>query len=142
MKAKLKCLSEVIFDVFADMFFLFLEKSEEQQQPGKPDWHKIGVNIISDDPYRLIFLIGERTAGLMAENYLGLQAPEMVVDVLKESVNVVAGNYLNKLNDASRLGIPEYLGKVDGPDFSLSENFLCFLAEEESLYVFSEPSLK
>jgi hypothetical protein len=142
MQATLQTLTPVIIDIFGDMFFLF---PEESQGPGggRGVWHRVAVDISGRSPCRLTFFFAEATALTMAENYLGLDVETikrpLISDVLKEAVNVMAGNLLNRQNDDSILGIPAYLGTMEQLDGSGSEDQIDLLVDGEPLRVTLSP---
>lgn len=105
-------LKQVIFEIFGDMFFLFPDGYDTDEQPVFPvDWIKFRVMISQQNSYYLNFYFTPQQARLMAENYLGEDAgdiSDIIIDeTLKEAVNVVAGNLLNRLDTDYQLGIPE-----------------------------------
>ncbi len=114
MRAKLENFSRVISDIFEDMFFLFHDEPIPDHRPGNRSWYRICIAVIGPDPFSLHFSFSDKLARIMAENYLGLDSADIsqdiAVDVIKEAVNVMAGNLLNQMNDESVLGIPEYQG--------------------------------
>lgn len=138
MQVKLQNLSAVIIEIFGEMFFLFPERPETAA-PLDGLWHQVAVDLTGPDSCRLSFLIAEATALSMAENYLGVDSDSinrgMISDVLKESVNVMVGNLLNRRNDTTVLGIPAYLGLIEHLDETPSAEHLDLLVDGDLLRV-------
>ncbi len=109
----LQVLKEVIFSVFETMFFLFPEAVEsEKDRPVNPDEYFRAFLYLNDNKWLLILRGSEKLADTMAKNFLGQEGPvdeAEVADVFREAVNVIAGNFLLKLDGGDRvsLGVPE-----------------------------------
>ena len=106
----LTTLKSVIFDIFGDMFFMFPDEYDEPE-PFPADWIKYQIKISMETAFYLSCYFTPGQAKLMAENFLGEAAEiindEIIGETLKEAVNVVGGNLLNRLGDDYHLGIPE-----------------------------------
>jgi hypothetical protein len=112
MKPILTILTQVIFEIFGDMFFMFPEHYEPEERVEFPsDWIRYRLKITESQTFFLNFYFTPQHATLMAENFLGENAgeisPTIIDDTLKEAVNVMGGNLLNRMGGDYRLGIPE-----------------------------------
>lgn len=110
----LKTLREVISEVFETMFFLFPElvESEDDLPPMPEVYFKASIRFNGNNWY-LILAGSEKLAEIMARNFLAQGEPvddAEIADVFREAINVIAGNFLTKLNknrDRTFIGIPE-----------------------------------
>lgn len=118
MKQISTTLTQVIFEIFGDMFFMFPEHYDSGQEVVFPaDWIKYRLKITGDDTggrvplFYLNCYFTPPQAEVMAENFLGEDAgeisPVIVGETLKEAVNVLGGNLLNRLEHDYHIGIPE-----------------------------------
>jgi hypothetical protein len=112
MKQLSTILRQVIFEIFGDMFFMFPEQYDpDETVTFPPDWIKFRINISQGVSYFLNCYFTPQQARQMAENFLGEDAggisDEIVDETLKEAVNVIGGNLLNRLGTDYELGIPE-----------------------------------
>ncbi len=112
MKPILTTLTQVIFEIFGDMFFMFPEHYDPEERVEFPlDWIRYRLKITAGESFFLNFYFTPQQATLMAENFLGESAGEIsttiIDDTLKEAVNVMGGNLLNRMGEEYHLGIPE-----------------------------------
>jgi hypothetical protein len=109
MKQILMTLKQVIFDIFGDMFFLFPEEYDEEVD-FPTDWIKYRAKITNDNNFFINLYFTPGQAKTMTENFLGMEAEDISADItagtLKEAVNVVGGNLLNRMGKDYNLGIP------------------------------------
>jgi len=94
-----KTLTVSIFEVFEKMFYVFLEPASENG--GK---YELTVSIDFSGPVEGLILVhfSRSMAEAMAQNMLNMDRRELneklVEDCLKESVNMICGNFLRKLD--------------------------------------------
>ncbi len=99
-----------IFEVFEKMFFVFLEPFDEDIR------YDMIVSIGFSGPSQgsIRAYLSKPIASIMVENMLGLDPAEVtdksMEDCAKESLNMIAGNFLNKLEPKKvyDLSIPAY----------------------------------
>jgi CheY-specific phosphatase CheX len=104
-----------IFDVFEKMFFVFLEPYEEDIQ------YDLMTSIQFNGPMKgeIRTYLSRGIASFMVQNMLGLEPKEVtdktMEDCAKEALNMIAGNFLNKLEpkELFDLSIPAYVKKSD-----------------------------
>ncbi|MRR16910.1 MAG: chemotaxis protein CheX [Deltaproteobacteria bacterium] len=102
-----------IFDVFEKMFFVFLEPRDEDIQ------YDLMTSIQFKGPLKgeIRSYLSTGMASVMAQNMLGLEPREVtdrtMEDCAKEALNMIAGNFLNKLEpeEVFDLSIPAYAKK-------------------------------
>ncbi|MCK9363687.1 MAG: chemotaxis protein CheX [Syntrophales bacterium] len=98
-----KTLQNSIFDVFEKMFFVFLERSDIKHL--KYRW-AASISFSGYKSGKLIVYFSEGIAEVMAQNMLNIAAGELTEklreDCIKESVNMICGNFLGKF-DSSRV---------------------------------------
>lgn len=102
-----------IFDVFEKMFFVFLEPCDEDIQ------YDLMTSIQFRGPLNgeLKSYLSSSIASVMVQNMLGLEPREVtdktMEDCAKEALNMIAGNFLNKLEPEAvfDLSIPAYVKK-------------------------------
>ena len=101
---------QVIFEIFGDMFFMFPEEYDEEVEFPQ-NWIKYRIIVSNDKDFFLNFYFTPGQATSMAENFLGEEAEnisDLIIDeTLKEAVNVLGGNLLNRIREDFHLGIPE-----------------------------------
>jgi CheY-specific phosphatase CheX len=107
-------LTKAIFEVFETMFYVFAEPLREAD--ANQTAYSVGAGIRFSGPVEgaMRISMGNALATLMASNMLNLQDDELTealtADCLKESLNMICGNFLRKL-DPERvfsLSIPEF----------------------------------
>ena len=121
----LENLKAATFEVLETMFFIFPESLEEAitlfHGPGLRAW----VPVEGPKNFRVGLTMSLSLAQEMAANFLGLEEdevpPEKVVDVVKETANMVAGSFLTreeapdtfnlKPPEAQRLDLDEQIWK-------------------------------
>jgi len=109
----------LIFEIFGDMFFMFPEHYETGEDVVFPaNWKKYRLEIREEDNEsragKLLFHLNcyftPRQAAMMAGNFLGEEAGEIsneiMEETLKEAVNVLGGNLLNRMQSDYHIGIP------------------------------------
>ncbi len=104
-----------IFDVFEKMFFVFLEPYNEDIQ------YDLMTSIQFSGPMKgeIRSYLSSGIASIMVQNMLGVEPKEVtdktMEDCAKEALNMIAGNFLNKLEprEVFDLSIPAYLKKSD-----------------------------
>jgi len=104
-----------IFDVFEKMFFVFLEPYDEDIQ------YDLMTSIQFSGPLKgeIKSYLSRGIASVMVQNMLGLEPKEVtdktMEDCAKEALNMIAGNFLNKLEpkEVFDLSIPAYVKKSD-----------------------------
>lgn len=104
-----------IFDVFEKMFFVFLEPYDEDIQ------YDLMTSIQFSGPMKgeIRSYLSRGIASVMVQNMLGLEPKEVtdktMEDCAKEALNMIAGNFLNKLEpkEVFDLSIPAYVKKSD-----------------------------
>jgi hypothetical protein len=104
-------LRNVIFEIFGNMFFLFPEEYDEDVAFPR-DWIKYSLRIARGKGKDLFIncYFTPTLAATMAENFLGMAAADIsdtiIGETLKEAVNVISGNLLNKMDLDYQMGIP------------------------------------
>ncbi len=114
MKKTQEVLMNSIFEVFEKMFFVFLEPLEEDIQ------YDMIASIRFSGPMRgeIKAYLSRGVASIMVENMLGMDPKEVtdktMEDCAKEALNMIAGNFLNKLDTKKvfDLSIPAYEKKT------------------------------
>lgn len=104
-----------IFDVFEKMFFVFLEPYDEDIE------YDLMTSIQFSGPLKgeIKSYLSRGIASVMVQNMLGLEPKEVtdktMEDCAKEALNMIAGNFLNKLEpkEVFDLSIPAYVKKSD-----------------------------
>lgn len=114
-----------IFEVFEKMFFTFLEPLDEDE----PAWNYdmvATIKFLGPNNGDMSIYLSNGLAETMVENMLNIGADDitepLVMDISKEAVNMICGNFLRKL-DVSKvydLTIPTF-ERVPG-SFSFKEN--------------------
>ena len=114
-----------IFEVFEKMFFTFLEPLDEDE----PVWNYdmvATIQFFGPNKGDMSIYLSNGLAETMVENMLNIGADDitepLVMDITKEAVNMICGNFLRKL-DVSKvydLTIPTF-ERVSGT-FSFKEN--------------------
>ena len=110
MKKTQEVLMNSIFEVFEKMFFVFLEPVDEDIR------YDMMASIQFKGPRKGLIraYISRPIASVMVENMLGLDPKEVtdktMEDCAKESLNMIAGSFLNKLDSKKvyDLSIPTY----------------------------------
>ncbi len=141
----LENLKAAIFEVLETMFFLF----PETLYGAPPLWTGPGVQawvpIKGPRSFRVGMTVPQRLAHTMTVNFLGQTGPDpglkQVEDVVKEAVNMVAGNFLEREGATAAFQMqPPHSLPVDlgAPDFRLALNHLVFMVDDDGLEVFLE----
>ncbi len=114
MKKTQEVLMNSIFEVFEKMFFVFLEPFDEDIQ------YDMVTSISFSGPIKgeIKAYLSRGVASIMVENMLGIDHKDVtektMEDCAKEALNMIAGNFLNKLdsNHVFDLSIPAYERKT------------------------------
>ncbi len=144
----IESLKAAIFEVLETMFFIFPEVLEEVPKlfhgPGLRAW----VPVEGPKTFRVGLTLPESLAQEMAANFLGLEkdevSPERVEDVVKETANMVAGNFLSKehVPDAYNLKPPEATRlDLDAQNWQENSHHILLAVEDVGLEVFLEKTL-
>jgi CheY-specific phosphatase CheX len=107
-----KTLTVSIFEVFEKMFYIFLEPVDKCNGE-----YKFAVSIKFSGPANGVIGVkfSRELAEVMVQNMLNIDRSEitdrLVEDCLKESVNMIGGNFLRKLDSSKvfNLSLPEML---------------------------------
>lgn len=134
-------LMNAIFEVFEKMFFVFLEPVDEDIRYDMT----ASINFSGPTKGTIDVLLTADLASAMVQNMLSIDddgiTPKLVEDCVKESVNMIAGNFLQKY-DSSKvfdLSIPTF--KKESAEFTAQEAAgkarlnVCFEASEGLLGV-------
>lgn len=111
-------LKNVTSEVFETMFYLFIEPQDDEDIYNlRSQWQGPGVlaqvTLQGPQTFTLGLALPVELCRLMAKNFLGLHEDEVsqesLVDVLKESSNMIAGLLVSHLNNSSayQLQIPQ-----------------------------------
>ena len=141
----LETLKAATFEVLETMFFIFPENLEEANSlfhgPGLRAW----VPVEGPKNFRVGLTLPETLAREMAANFLGLEKDEVsadgMEDVVKETANMVAGNFLSKehVPEAYNLKPPQALRlDLDAQDWQENPHHLLLAIEDAGLEVFLE----
>jgi CheY-specific phosphatase CheX len=136
-----KMITMSIFEVFEKMYYIFLEPREIESS----DEQRRGVTIqfcgvINGEMHAYY---SDALAEAMIENALGIEKEDITdlvrEDCLKECMNMICGNFLQKLepDKVLQLSIPRYIGKAPTPyDIDILESIhLAFETEEMKIDV-------
>ena len=98
-------LRELTSSIIESMFYL----TEETQPLKENSNYKYAVSI-KDTKVEIILMFCEKTAKVMAENFLGTDDinENDIIDTLKEAINIITGNFVRvNMNDKSmKINIP------------------------------------
>lgn len=135
-------LKQAIFDIFADMFYLFPEERPDQVETPLDDT-AYSIDLSGEAHITITCHISATLARLMTANFLGedkLQVSAFLVDeTLKEALNVIAGQLLVDLPGTWSLGFPRTVsgappgGLTEEPPIVLrveGETFLALIATD------------
>ncbi len=115
MKEILPDLKNVIFNVFQDMLFVFPDEYDNEVK--FPDnWIKCRIKLYKEKTIYFSLYFTPNQARIITENYLGQNddLPDSIIyETIKETANVVGGNFLNSFKKDYSLGIPELLDTED-----------------------------
>ena len=115
-----QALTNSIFEVFERMFYVFLEPSESHPDGEHP--YRVAISFSGPLMGELMAFFSRPLAETMLKNMLNVGGDEinerLTSDCLKESVNMICGNFLSK-HDSGQvfdLSIPTYASglQVDG----------------------------
>jgi len=124
----IQILEELTSNILETMFFLIPETPGEEEPK-----YKYGVNI-KDTKVDIIILYCERTAQEMSVNFLGMDEidEQDLFDTLKESINIIAGNFIgSEFSDKNtRIRIPEMIKDIDAIKQSEYETTVLWYNEE------------
>ena len=126
---KIQILRDLTSNILETMYFLV-----QESPPDEPDHrYKYGVNI-RDPRVDIILLFCENTAKEMSANFLGTNEYELsdIHDTLKESINIIAGNYISSqlVEYTKKINIPTMIENLDKFDETGYESAVLFYNEE------------
>jgi len=108
-----------VFEVFEKMYYIFLEPRAPESSDTRQRAVTIRFSGASNGEMQAYY--SEALAEAMVENALGMDkvdiSDQVMEDCLKESVNMVCGNFLQKMepDKVLQLSLPRYEGKVSVP---------------------------
>ncbi|MDD5170336.1 MAG: chemotaxis protein CheX [Syntrophales bacterium] len=108
-----------VFEVFEKMYYIFLEPRDYECKG--ENRRVVRIRFSGDVSGEMSAYYSGALAESMVENALGVDKDEMndhvIEDCLKECVNMICGNFLQKLepDKVLHLSIPAYEGKVAAP---------------------------
>lgn len=116
-------LMESIFEVFEKMYYIFLEPLDTDSGT-----YDMGASIGFHGPANgeIRILISKKMAGKMVQNMLNIREEDVTAklleDCLKESANMICGNFLRKLdsNQVFNLTLPTFDGNPVVADYTAS----------------------
>ena len=109
MKEILPDLKNVIFNVFQDMLLVFPDEYDEEIDFPN-NWIKCRIKLYKDETIYFNLYFTPNQGRIITENYLGIheELEETIIhETIKETSNVVGGNFLNSFKKDYNLGIPE-----------------------------------
>ena len=117
MEAMLKNLKTAIFDVMEQMYFL-LPDEDDGRSPALHNGYTVSIGISRNPRHRITLLFDETLAGAMSGDLLGLDMDEIDTEIiqkcLKETANVIAGNFLLGFNSEENRNVTlPYMKKDD-----------------------------
>jgi hypothetical protein len=141
----LENLKAATFEVLETMFFVFPESLEDAAElfhgPGLRAW----VPVEGPKNFRIGLTVSLPLAREMAANFLGVEKdevpPDKLEDVLKETANMVAGNFLTReqVPEDFMLKLPQALRlDLDSQDWQDNSRHLLLAVEDSGLEVFLE----
>jgi chemotaxis protein CheY-P-specific phosphatase CheC len=111
------------------MFFV----TQETEPLVKHFNYKHAINI-RDDKVDIILMFCEKTASVMTENFLGTDeiSSQDIQDTLKESVNIIVGNFLGTMYPEmpKKINIPVMITNVHGIKVEAYESTILYFKEE------------
>jgi len=115
-------------NILETMFFL----TQETEPNVKSCEYKYAVNI-KDPRIDIIIMFCESTAFAMTENFLGLDdiTEKDIEDTLKESINIIAGNFIPKAfpDFGNKIYIPEMIRNFEEIDVKSYNSAMLFYKE-------------
>jgi hypothetical protein len=122
-------LKDLTSNILETMFFL-TQETEPQNSNKK---YKYAVNI-KDPRVDLIIMFSEKTAYTMTENFLGNDeiTEQDIHDTLKESINIIAGNFMPKAfpDFGNKIFIPVMVKNISGIDIASYNSAMLYYREE------------
>jgi len=116
-------------NILETMFFL----TQETEPQNIDKTHKYAVNI-KDPRVDLIIMFCENTANTMTENFLGNDdiTEQDIHDTLKESINIIAGNFMPKAfpDFGNKIFIPVMVKNISGIDTASYNSAMLYYSEE------------
>jgi len=118
-------LTDSIFEVFERMFYVFLEPADRRE--GKYDYRAC-INFSGPLIGELTVLFSRPLAEVMLKNMLNVDESgineQLMEDCLKESVNMICGNFLSKYDSSQvfDLSIPTYASGLQGTGMNRDGN--------------------
>lgn len=108
-----------VFEVFEKMYYTFLEPGESE--PSDVPRRVVQIEFTGTLGGDMYVYYSKELAETMIENALGLDKGEIthqvVEDCLKECINMICGNFLQKIepDKVLQLSIPRYMGELPVP---------------------------
>jgi len=118
-------LTDSIFEVFERMFYVFLEPANRQE--GNYDYRAC-INFSGPLMGKLTVLFSRPLVEVMLKNMLNVDESgineQLMEDCLKESVNMICGNFLSKYDSSQvfDLSIPAYASGLPGTGMNRDGN--------------------
>jgi len=116
-------------NILETMFFL----TQETEPQNKNKKYKYAVNI-KDPRVDLLIMFCENTANAMTENFLGNDeiTEKDIHDTLKESINIIAGNFMPKAfpDFGNKIFIPVMVNNILEIDVKSYNSAMLFYREE------------
>jgi CheY-specific phosphatase CheX len=115
----LKSLKAAIFDVMERMFFHIPDPDGETENCCGMEGYPVSIGITGEPRYRITMVFDPHLASEMAADALGTETEsrgETIRKCLLETINIVAGNFLHRLEGETDRGITL-------PSFDASEIF-------------------
>jgi len=125
----IQILKDLTSNILETMFFI----TQETEPLVKNFQYKFACNI-QDAKFDIVLLFCEKTAVLMTENFLGIDkaSTKDVQDTLKESVNIIVGNFLGALfpDSPKKINIPVMIDNINAINVDEYKNTLLYFKEE------------
>ena len=122
-------LKDLTSNILETMFFL----TQETEPQGKNKKFKYAVNI-KDPRVDLLIMFCEKTAYAMTENFLGNDeiTEQDIHDTLKESINIIAGNFMPKAfpDFGNKIFIPLMVKDISSIDMEAYNSAMLYYREE------------
>ena len=132
MEMMIQSLKDLTSNILETMFFL----TQETEPYEKKNCYKYAVTI-RDQKVDLVIMFCEQTASLMTENFIGSDeiTEQDIHDTLKESINIIAGNFMPK-------AIPDFANKIRIPEMITNLNSIKEESYHSALLYYREEPLK
>ena len=126
-----------VFEVFEKMYYIFLEPSDFMPTPGLK--RAVQIQFTGGIKGEMYAYYADALAEAMIENALSMGKEEItdqvVEDCLKESINMICGSLLQKLepDKVLQLSIPCYLGMAALPQDVETPSAVCLAFESDGM---------